>query len=215
MMKAGEVRLLAGLGLVISLMFVGTGSYAAARWVVLSRAAAAPSPAGRAAVSTATHAVAEAPAAGRLHPPAAAPVAGPLAAATREVSLPQDLSPLDNLCLERGLPAVLLRGRVLAELRGWTQAARKACWRDGRTDRSEILIRFQVQSAPSIIRVGHIARAVPYNGAPVADDVLACVDRELRRHENSEIQMRGAGFPPFDGPVDLRLRLGDGTLCSN
>jgi hypothetical protein len=214
-MKAAQSRSLVGLGLIVSLMLAGTGSYAAARWLVLSQAPVLPSTAGQAAVSTAAKPAAEGRASRRHQHPEAGPVAGPLAASASEVSLPPDLSPLDNLCLERGLPAVLLRGQLLAELRGWAQGAKQACWRGDRADPSEILIRFQVQSAPSLIRVGQIAKAVPHNGAPVAADVLACVDRELRGRENSEIRAPGAGLPPFEGPVDVRLRLDDGSFCSN
>jgi hypothetical protein len=216
-MKAGESRTLVGMGLVVLFTLAGTGSFAAARWLVLAQAVAGPSSARRAGVSpgsvAADQGLARAPQAKAR--PQAAPAAVTLASTTGEVELPPDLSPLDTLCLQRGMPAVMLRGRLMAELRGWAQAARQACWRDGRADPSELLIRVQVQSAPSLIRVGDIARAVPHNGAPVAEEVLACVDRELRRHENSEIAAPGAEFPRFAGPVDLRLRLGDGSFCSN
>jgi hypothetical protein len=214
-MKAGESRTLVGIGLVVSLMLAGTGSYAAARWLVLSQAAAEPSPARRAGVLPVSVATDQGPDRAPLDRPQVAGGAITLASTAGEVELPSDLSPLDNLCLERGMPAVMLRGRLMGELRGWAQAAKQACWREGRADPSELLVRVQVQSAPSLIRVGQIDRVSPYNGAPVAEDVLACVDRELRRRENSQIVTRGAEFPAFEGPVEVRLRLGDGSLCPN
>jgi hypothetical protein len=106
------------------------------------------------------------------------PTTGGATAVAAEVQLPPDLSPLDQLSLEQGGPALLLRGKVMGTIKEWGKAARTACLREAGGDRqpldpSEVQAVYRVKSDGASIAFERLLEVAPHNGAPVPESVLA------------------------------------------
>ena len=194
----------------LCILAVGGLSYALGRWLRAAEAEPGPPVAGwssqlrrpperfLAAVATPTLS------------PSARRSPGPSAA---RIALPAELSALDQLALQEGHPAILLRSRAQARFTEWGNVARTACAPQAPMDPAEVALDFQIVADPATIRVDRIS-VTAHRGAPIAESTLTCIARALRVHEGAVIRDVSRPFTHFTGSVGIRLPLGDGRTCS-
>lgn len=151
--------------------------------------------------------------AGLVPPTLSLPTRRPPGPSAARITLPAELSPLDQLALDEGHPAILLRSRAQAAFTEWGNAAKGACAPNAPMDPAEVALDFQIVADPASIRVERISLA-PHRGAPIAESTLTCLTRALRVHEGTAIREVGHPFTHFKGSVVIRLPLGDGRVCS-